>query len=98
MKLGGGPNTTIDQFPDYMQAQAAVDDAERNLREQPIQHAVDGRPVFLRDLWPGRAEIDQHLKEPLVIGERPRKRSIDPSSAPIRRIAVGKESWLVVPL
>ena len=31
IKLGGGPDTSIETFPDYMQAKAAVDDAERNL-------------------------------------------------------------------
>jgi aconitate hydratase len=36
-------------------------DAERNLRDEPVQQAADGRPVFLRDLWPTREEIDAHL-------------------------------------
>ena len=32
VKLGGGLDATIDKFPDYIQATAQVDDAERNLR------------------------------------------------------------------
>ena len=42
VKLGGGPDTTIDQFPDYMQANAAVDDAERNLRNTKVLAPIDG--------------------------------------------------------
>jgi len=36
-------------------------DAERDLRAQPVQHDAQGVPVFLRDLWPSRDEIDAHL-------------------------------------
>ena len=36
-------------------------DAERNLRTEPLQTAPDGRPVYLRDLWPTREEIDAHV-------------------------------------
>ena len=42
VKLGGGPDKTIDQFPDYMQARAAVDDAERNLRNTKVLAPIDG--------------------------------------------------------
>ena len=42
VKLSGGPNTTIDQLPDYMQAKAAVDDAERNLRNTKVLAPIDG--------------------------------------------------------
>ena len=36
-------------------------DAERNLRDEPVQTAPDGRPVHLRDLWPTSEEIDAHV-------------------------------------
>lgn len=36
-------------------------DASRNLRKEPVQTTVDGRPVFLQELWPTREEIAQHL-------------------------------------
>jgi aconitate hydratase len=36
-------------------------DAERNLREQPLQVTADGKPVRLQDLWPAREEVDAHL-------------------------------------
>jgi aconitate hydratase len=41
-------------------------DAERNLREQPVQHTADGRAVYLKDLWPAREEIDAHVQAALA--------------------------------
>jgi aconitate hydratase len=41
-------------------------DAERNLREEPVQHTAQGEPVFLGDLWPSRDEIDAHLAAALA--------------------------------
>jgi aconitate hydratase len=40
-------------------------DAERNLREEPVQWTAEGRPVFLQELWPSREEIDSHLAKAL---------------------------------
>ena len=48
VKLGGGPDATIDQFPDYMQAKAAVDDAERNLRNAKVLAPIDGVATQVR--------------------------------------------------
>jgi membrane fusion protein, multidrug efflux system len=53
-KLGGGPNTTIDEFPDYMQAQAAVDDAERNLRNTKVLAPIDGIATQVPEIELGR--------------------------------------------
>jgi membrane fusion protein (multidrug efflux system) len=53
-KLSGGPNTTIDQFPDYMQAQAAVDDAERNLRNTKVLAPIDGVATQVPEIELGR--------------------------------------------
>jgi aconitate hydratase len=36
-------------------------DAERNLRDEPIHRTAEGRDVFLRELWPSRAEVDEHV-------------------------------------
>lgn len=36
-------------------------DAASNLREDPVQVTEDGRHIFLKDLWPTREEIAQHL-------------------------------------
>jgi aconitate hydratase len=36
-------------------------DAERDLRVDPVQLTADGRPVYLRDLWPTPEEIDATL-------------------------------------
>jgi membrane fusion protein (multidrug efflux system) len=54
VKLSGGPNTTIDQFPDYMQAQAAVDDAERNLRNTKVLAPIDGVATQVPEIELGR--------------------------------------------
>ena len=54
VKLGGGPNTKIDQFPDYMQASAAVDDAERNLRNTKVLAPIDGVATQVPEIELGR--------------------------------------------
>ena len=54
VKLGGGPDTTIDQFPDYMQANAAVDDAERNLRNTRVLAPIDGVATQVSQIELGR--------------------------------------------
>jgi membrane fusion protein, multidrug efflux system len=54
VKLSGGPNTTIDQFPDYMQARAAVDDAERNLRNTKVLAPIDGVATQVPEIELGR--------------------------------------------
>ena len=43
VKLGGGPDASIDTFPDYIQAKAAVDDAERNLGYTYVKARAGGR-------------------------------------------------------
>ena len=53
-KLGGGPDTTIDQFPDYMQAKAAVDDAERKLRDTKVLAPIDGVATQVPEIELGR--------------------------------------------
>ena len=54
VKLGGGLDTTIDQFPDYMQANAAVDDAERNLRNTKVLAPIDGVATQVPEIELGR--------------------------------------------
>ncbi|HLX98997.1 MAG TPA: HlyD family secretion protein [Roseiarcus sp.] len=54
VKLGGGPGATIDQFPDYMQASAAVDDAERNLRNARVLAPIDGVATQVPQIELGR--------------------------------------------
>ena len=54
VKLGGGPDTTIDQFPDYMQAKAAVDDAERNLSNTKLVAPIDGVATQVPEIELGR--------------------------------------------
>ena len=42
VKLGGGPDASIDTFPDYVQAKAQVEDAERNLRNANVTAPIAG--------------------------------------------------------
>ena len=47
--------------PALVVAFGLVGDAERNLREEPVQRTAGGGDVFLRDLWPSREEIEAHV-------------------------------------
>ena len=47
--------------PPLVIAFALAGDAARNLRDEPVQIAPDGRSVWLQDLWPTEAEIDACL-------------------------------------
>jgi aconitate hydratase len=47
--------------PPLVVAFALAGDGERNLRSEPVQIAPDGQPVYLKDLWPTREEIDAHV-------------------------------------
>ncbi|KVR55006.1 aconitate hydratase [Burkholderia ubonensis] len=44
--------------PPLVIAFALAGDAERDLSVEPIQQTADGEPVYLRDLWPTRDEVD----------------------------------------
>ncbi len=54
VKLGGGPNSSIDAFPDYMQAKAALDDAERNLGYTYVKAPIDGVATQVNNIELGR--------------------------------------------
>jgi membrane fusion protein (multidrug efflux system) len=54
IKLGGGPNASIDTFPDYIQAKAALDDAERNLRNSHIVAPIAGVATQVDQIELGR--------------------------------------------
>ena len=47
--------------PPLVVAFALAGDAERDLTSEPVQHDAQGKPVFLRELWPTVDEIDAHL-------------------------------------
>ena len=66
---------------------ALAGDAEIDLCIDPVQIAPDGRPIFLRDLWPTREEIDLHVK-----------RGADPSDFP-RAFLLASENpmWHALP-
>jgi membrane fusion protein, multidrug efflux system len=54
VKLGGGPDATIEAFPDYMQAKAAVDDAERNLGYASVKAPIAGVATQVNQIELGR--------------------------------------------
>lgn len=45
--------------PALVIAYGLAGNAEIDLDREPVQYDVQGRPVYLRDLWPERAEIDE---------------------------------------
>ena len=54
VKLGGGLNTDIADFPDYMQAKAGLDDATRNLGYSHIKAPIDGIATQVSNIELGR--------------------------------------------
>jgi aconitate hydratase len=48
--------------PPLVIAFALAGDAEVDLRHEPVQRTPDGRPVFLKDLWPAHAEVAHYVK------------------------------------
>ena len=54
VKLGGGPDTKIEDFPEYMQAKAGVDDAVRNLGYTHVKAPIDGVATQVANIELGR--------------------------------------------
>jgi membrane fusion protein (multidrug efflux system) len=54
VKLGGGPDTRIEDFPAYMQAKAGVDDANRNLGYTHVRAPIDGVATQVANIELGR--------------------------------------------
>jgi membrane fusion protein, multidrug efflux system len=54
VKLGGSIDASIDKFPDYIQARAGVEDAERNLRNTKILAPIDGVATQVSQIELGR--------------------------------------------
>jgi membrane fusion protein (multidrug efflux system) len=54
VKLGGSPDTPIEKFPDYMQAKAGLDDAERNLGYTYVKAPIDGVATQVSNIELGR--------------------------------------------
>ncbi|MEM5373233.1 aconitate hydratase AcnA [Paraburkholderia azotifigens] len=48
--------------PPLVIAFALAGDADRDLSVEPIQQTADGKPVYLRDLWPTREEVSDVVK------------------------------------
>lgn len=53
--------------PPLVVAFGLAGDAKKNLETEPVGTVADGTPVFLRDLWPTREEIDHYL----ALGQSP---------------------------
>jgi len=54
VKLGGGPDTTIETFPEYMEAQAQLADAERNLGYTHVTAPIAGVATQVSNIERGR--------------------------------------------
>jgi membrane fusion protein (multidrug efflux system) len=54
VKLGGSLDASIDTFPDYIQARAGVEDAERNLRNTKILAPIGGVATQVAQIELGR--------------------------------------------
>ena len=58
--------------PPLVIAFALAGRADIDLSSEPLQVAPDGRPVYLRDLWPQPGEIDAHLQRGVEPEDFPR--------------------------
>ena len=58
--------------PPLVVAFALAGDAERDLTSEPIQTDAAGRPAFLHELWPTRAEIDAIVATATTAADFPR--------------------------
>jgi membrane fusion protein (multidrug efflux system) len=54
VKLGGGPDASIETFPDYVQARAQVEDAERNLANTHVSAPIAGEATQVDQIELGR--------------------------------------------
>ncbi len=54
IKLGGGPAASIDAFPDYIQATAGLDDAERNMARTHVVAPISGVATQVDQIELGR--------------------------------------------
>jgi membrane fusion protein, multidrug efflux system len=54
MKLGGAPDAPLEDFPDYMQAKAQVEDAERNLKNTDVFAPIAGVATQVTQIQLGR--------------------------------------------
>jgi membrane fusion protein (multidrug efflux system) len=54
VKLGGSLDASIDNFPEYIQAKAGLDDAERNLRNTKVLAPIDGVATQVPQIELGR--------------------------------------------
>ncbi len=59
--------------PPLVVAYALAGDAERNLGTEPVGGTPDGKPVYLDELWPSRAEITACLDQGLRPEDFPRE-------------------------
>ncbi len=54
VKLGGGPDASIEAFPDYMLAKGQVEDAQRNLGYATVKAPIDGVATEVAQIELGR--------------------------------------------
>jgi aconitate hydratase len=58
--------------PPLVIAFALAGNAEIDLGSDPVQTTADGTPVYLKDLWPSREEIDEHVRRGVQPADYPR--------------------------
>jgi aconitate hydratase len=58
--------------PPLVIAFALAGNADIDLSRDPIQATAEGKPVYLKDLWPSREEIDEHVRRGVRPDDFPR--------------------------
>ncbi len=58
--------------PPLVIAFALAGNADIDLSREPVQTSAEGKPVYLKDLWPSRAEIDEHIQRGVQKDDFPR--------------------------
>jgi aconitate hydratase len=67
--------------PPLVVAFGLAGDAERDLSREPVQLDAQGRPVYLHELWPTPAEVQEHVaksRDPLDFGRDFARASLNP--------------------
>jgi aconitate hydratase len=75
--------------PPLVVAYALAGRIDINLREEPLGHDPDGRPVYLKDIWPTQAEVSE------AVGRSVRREMFEREYGAVFQ---GDEQWLSLPV
>ena len=67
--------------PPLVVAYALAGSVNKDLREEPLGTGSDGKPVFLREIWPSSAEIEQTVARSVEAGDVPARPTSTSSTA-----------------